>query len=57
MLADIDECADVELNGCRGKHYGICTDNPGSYTCVCVDGYINNYCEGITYNFFLNLAI
>lgn len=54
--ADIDECA----NGHRDEfgHHSCpsdeaCFNTPGSFTCICPDGYRlnnhNNQCEGMTY--------
>ena len=38
--SDVDECA-VENGGCAH----ICNNNPGSYNCLCYDGYEQD-CDG-----------
>ena len=42
-FSDIDECID---NGHTCDEKAICTDNDGSYTCQCIDGYSGNGDEG-----------
>ena len=43
---DSDECADDSTNDC--DTHAVCTNNYGSYTCACMDGWTGNgtKCEG-----------
>jgi EGF domain len=47
-LSDIDECS-TNNGGCNAN--AVCTNNPGSFTCICVTGYGGNgiICSGKSY--------
>ena len=43
---DTDECADDSTNDCDA--HAVCTNNYGSYTCACMDGWTGDgfQCKG-----------
>ena len=40
LVVDINECKSADLNTC--SEYADCTDNDGSYTCACKDGFLGD---------------
>ena len=50
-IADIDECADDDINNCEHD----CENTDGSYTCSCVEGFLlahdEHSCHGMLKKF------
>lgn len=46
---DVDECTDGADTCASAADNGVCTNNPGSYSCSCIGGYTlgpSNECDG-----------